>query len=59
MVIDYLLRVESMDIKSMKKQEQESLVTILNYLGKRANNPFLLSQIKRNINRIHALEKGK
>ncbi|GEO04816.1 hypothetical protein AAE02nite_24800 [Adhaeribacter aerolatus] len=52
MVIDYLCKVEAMDIGSLKKQERESLVTILSYLGRRERNPWLVQQIRRNINRL-------
>ena len=47
MVIDYLFKVESINIESLNWQERESLVTVLNYLGKRERSPYLLDQIKK------------
>lgn len=52
MVVDYLGKIESMDIKSLKKQERDSLVTILSYLDRRERNPWLIQKIKNNINRL-------
>ena len=52
MVIDYLFKVESMNIESLNWQERESLVTVLNYLGKRERNPYLLDQINKSISRL-------
>lgn len=54
MVVDILFKVESMNIEALKKQERESLVTILSYLGRRERNPWLIHQIQNNIVRLLA-----
>jgi len=54
MVVDILFKVESMNIETLKKQERESLVTILSYLGRRERNPRLIHQIQNNIVRLLA-----
>ncbi|WP_223816119.1 hypothetical protein [Adhaeribacter rhizoryzae] len=54
MVIDILLKVESMNLDTLNKQERESLITILRYLSRRERNPRLVHQIQNNIVRLLA-----
>ena len=52
MVVDYLYQLQGMDVNTLKWQERESFITVLNYLSRRERDPQLLSQIKNQMLRL-------
>ncbi|RDC66454.1 hypothetical protein [Adhaeribacter pallidiroseus] len=52
MVVDYLYQLQGMDVNTLKWQERESFITVLNYLSQRERDPHLLSQIKNQMLRL-------
>ncbi len=52
MVIDYLYQLESVEVNSLKYQEREAYLTVLNYLGRRARDPQLLKEIRKHMLRF-------
>ena len=52
MVVDYLYQLQGMDVNTLKWQERESFITVLNYLSRRERDPQLLHQIKNQMMRL-------
>ena len=52
MVIDYLYQLESVEVNSLKYQEREAYITVLNYLSRRARDPQLLQEIRKHLLRF-------
>ena len=52
MVVDYLYQLQGMDVNTLKWQDRESFITVLNYLSRRERDPQLLSQMKNQMLRL-------
>ncbi|PSR53390.1 hypothetical protein AHMF7605_07545 [Adhaeribacter arboris] len=54
MVVDYLYKIQSLDVNSLQWQDREAFVTVLRYLSRRVRDPHLLDEIKNQMLRLLA-----